>query len=47
MGENARTKTSRVRTMAFPANHVLGRKLDGILFSPFHLEVIPVSSSSQ
>jgi hypothetical protein len=41
------TKTSRVRTMAFPANHVLGRKLDGIPFSPLHLEVIPVSGSSQ
>ena len=46
-GGERHDKTSRVRTMAFPANRVLGRKLDGILFSPFHLEVIPVSGSSQ
>jgi len=30
MGENANTETSRVRTTAFPASHVLGRKLGSI-----------------
>ena len=42
MGENAITETARVRTTAFPASHVLGRKLDSIPFSPFHLGVILV-----
>jgi hypothetical protein len=30
MEENAKTETSCVRTTAFPAIHVLGRKLDNI-----------------
>src|ERR1700688_4285332 len=36
------TATSGIGTAAIPASHVLGRKLDSIPFSPFHLMVILV-----
>jgi MFS family permease len=34
------TATSGIGMKAIPASHVLGRKLDSIPFSPFHLTVI-------
>jgi len=36
------TATSGIGMKATPASHVLGRKLDSIPFSPFHLSVILV-----
>jgi hypothetical protein len=36
------TATPGIGMNAIPASHVLGRKLDSIPFSPFHLTVILV-----